>query len=84
MKLTKKAAVKLLDHTPIAYLLSTELTPCNLEKGFRRFVPHTIRDYNQFSTPEKENAHRDSLQSFAFILLQISLLSGIVNKRLLK
>jgi len=39
MKLTKKAAVKLSDHTPIAYLLSTSLASCHLKNGFRRFVP---------------------------------------------
>jgi len=40
MKLTKKAAVKLSDHTPIACLLSTSLASCNLKNGFRHFVPH--------------------------------------------
>jgi len=37
MKLMKKAAVKLSDHTQITYLLSTSLTSCNLKNGFRRF-----------------------------------------------
>jgi len=58
MKLTKKAAVKLFDHTPITYWLSREPASCNLENEFRHFVPHVIHSYNQFSTPEKENAHR--------------------------
>ena len=84
MKPMKKAVVKVFDHTPIRYLLSTELASCNLENGFRRFVPHIIRNYNQLSTPEKENAHRHSLQSFALILLQKSFVSGIVKKRALK
>jgi len=39
MKLTKKAAVKFSDHTPVTYLLSTSLASCNLKSGFRRFVP---------------------------------------------
>jgi len=38
------------DHTPIAYLLSTSLTSCNLKHGFRRFVPQIMRNNNQFST----------------------------------
>jgi len=40
MKLTKKAAVKLSDHTHITCLLSTLLTSCNLNNEFRSFVPH--------------------------------------------
>jgi len=56
-------------HTAIIYLLSTSLASCNLKKGFRRFVPHIICNNDQFSTPEKENAHCHSLQSFALILL---------------
>jgi len=42
-----------------------------MENGFMRFVPRRpiIRNYNQFSTPEQENAHRHSLHSFALILL---------------
>jgi len=40
---TKKAAVKLSDHTPVTYLLSTSLAWCNLKNGFRRFLPHIIR-----------------------------------------
>jgi len=34
--------VKLYDHTPITYLLSTTLASCFLKNGFRRFVPHII------------------------------------------
>jgi len=75
MQLTKKAAVKLSDHTPITYLLSTSLASCNLKNGLRRFAPHIIRNNNQFSTPWKENAHGHSLQSFALILLPF--VSGI-------
>ena len=44
IKLTKKAAVKLFDHTPITYL-STSLASCNLKNGFRCFVPHIIRTW---------------------------------------
>jgi len=44
MKLTKTAVVKLSDHTPITYLFSTSLASCNLKSGFRRFVPHIMRD----------------------------------------
>jgi len=51
MKLTKKAAVKLSDHSHITYLLSTSLALCYLKNGFRRFVPHIIRNNNPFSTP---------------------------------
>ena len=51
MKLTKKAAVKLSDRSPITYLLSTSLASCNLKIGFRRFVPHVIRNNNQCSRP---------------------------------
>jgi len=121
MKVTKKAAVKFFDHTPIKYSLQarnqggeihprkffaplekcvghcsknlgpsqktlrpswcpklvtgliywvpTSLASCNLENGFRRFVSQIISNNNQFSTPEKENAHRHALQSFALILL---------------
>jgi len=65
----EEAAVKLSDHTPISYLLSTSLASCNLKNRFRRFVPHIICNNNQFSTPEKDNAHHHSLQSFAVILL---------------
>ena len=70
------------DHTPITYLLSTSLASCNLKNGFWRFVPHIICN-NQFSTPEKENAHHHSLQSFAPIHLYRSLVRGIVKKRAL-
>jgi len=31
MKLTKKAALQLSDHSPFTYLLSTTLTSCNLK-----------------------------------------------------
>jgi len=48
---TKKAAVKLFDFTPITYLLSTSLASCNVKNGFKRFVPHIIRNNHQFSTP---------------------------------
>jgi len=51
MKLTKEAAVKLSDHSPITYLLSTSPASCNRKIGFRRFVPHVIRNNNQFSRP---------------------------------
>jgi len=53
MKLTKKAAVKLSDHTPNTYLflLSASLASGNLKNGFRRFVPHILRNNNQFPTP---------------------------------
>jgi len=51
MKLRKKAAMKLSEHTHILYLLSTSLASCNLKIGFRRFVPHIIHNNNQFSTP---------------------------------
>ena len=54
---------------PITYLLSTSLASWNLKKGFRGFVPHIICNNNWFSTPEKENPHRHSLQTFALILL---------------
>jgi len=50
MKLTKKAAVKLSDHTPIAYLLSTSLASCNLKNGFRRFVPQL---YVKITNPQR-------------------------------
>jgi len=50
MKLMKKAAVKLFDLTPITYLLSTSLASCNLKNGFKRFVPHIIRNNHQSST----------------------------------
>jgi len=50
LKLTKKAAVKLSDHTHITYLWSTSLGLHNLKNEFRRFVPHMIRNNNQFST----------------------------------
>ena len=83
LKLTKKAAVKLSDHTPITYLWSTSQASFNRKNGFRRFVPHIICSKNQFSTPEKENAHRHSLQSFELILLLSSFVSGIVKKRAL-
>jgi len=83
LKLTKKAAVKLSDHTPITYLWSTSQASFNRKNGFRRFVPHIICSKNQFSTPEKENAHRHSLQSFELILLLNSFVSGIVKKRAL-
>jgi len=65
------------DRTPITYLLSTSLAACNLKNGFRRFVSHIICNNNQFSTPEKENAHRHSLQSFSLIPLCRSLVSSI-------
>jgi len=65
---TEKAAVKLSDHTPITYSLNSSLASCHLKNGFRRFVPHIICNNTQFSTPEKDNAHRHSLQSFALIL----------------
>ena len=78
VKLTKKAAVKLSDHTPIAYLWSTSLASFNLKNGFRCFVPQIICHNNQFSTPE--NAHRYSLQSFELILLLRSFVSRIVKK----
>jgi len=42
----KKAAVKLFDYTPITYLWSTSVTLYNLKNGFRRFVPHLIRNNN--------------------------------------
>ena len=71
------------DHTPITYLWSISLASCNLKNGFRRFVPHIICNNNQFSTPEKENAHRLSLQSFELLLLLRSFVSGIVKKRAL-
>ena len=45
MKLTKKAEVKLFDHTPITYVLSTSLASCNLKNVFRRFVPHIKRTW---------------------------------------
>jgi len=45
----EKAAVKLYDHTPITYLLSTSLASCNLKIRLRRFVSHIIRHNNQFS-----------------------------------
>jgi len=44
MKLTLKEALKVYHHTPIIYLLSTSLASCNLKNGFRRFVPHIIRN----------------------------------------
>jgi len=37
MTLTKKAAVKLSDHTPITYLSSTSLASCNLKNGIQAF-----------------------------------------------
>jgi len=37
-----------------------------------RFVAHIIRSNNQVSTPQKENAHRPSLQSSALLLYQES------------
>jgi len=52
-KTNEMAAVKLPDHTPIAYLLSTSLVSCMLKNGFRRFVPLIIRSNNQFSTSLK-------------------------------
>ena len=58
MKLTKKAAVKLSDHTPIIYLLSTWLASCNLKNGLKRFIPQIIRNNDQFSAPWKENAQK--------------------------
>ena len=75
--------MKLSDHTPIAYLWSISLASCNLKNWFRRFVPHITCNNNQFSTPEKENAHRLSLQSFELLLLLRSFVSGIVKKRAL-
>jgi len=51
MKLTKKAAVKLSDHTLIAYLLNTSLASCNLENGFRRFVPQL---YVTITNPQRQ------------------------------
>jgi len=42
MEPTKKASVKLSDHTPIIYLLSTSLASWNLKNWFRRFVPHIM------------------------------------------
>ena len=56
------------------------LASCNLTNGFRRFVPRNVHNNNQFSTSWKENAHCHSLQSFALILLQRSVASGIVRK----
>ena len=58
MKLTKKAAVKLSDHTPIIYLLSTWQASCNLKNGLKRFIPQIIRNNDQFSTPWKQNAQK--------------------------
>jgi len=72
----KKAAVKKSDHTPNTYLLSTSLASCNPKIGFKRFVPHIIRNNNPLSTPYKENALRHSLQSLALILLERPFVSG--------
>ena len=44
--------MKLSDHTHIAYLLNTSLASCNLKNGFRRFVPHIIRNNNQIWSSE--------------------------------
>ena len=63
----KKAAVKSSDHIPITYLWSTSLASCILKNGFRCFVPHIICNNNQFSTPERENAHRRSLRAHSSI-----------------
>jgi len=57
--------------------------PPLLRHWVRRFVPHILRNDNQFSTPLKEYTYRHSLQSFALILLQRSFVSGIVRKRAL-
>jgi len=46
----EKAGLKSSSHTPITYLLSTSLTSCNLKNGFRRFVPHIVRNNNQCSS----------------------------------
>jgi len=46
MKLTKKAVVKLSDHTHITYLLSTSQASCNLKNEFRRFAPHITHNHN--------------------------------------
>jgi len=51
MKLTKHEEVKLFDHTLITNLLSTSLASYNLKNGFKRLVPHIVRNNNQFSTP---------------------------------
>jgi len=67
MKLTKKAAVKLSDHTPITYLLSTSMASCNLHNGFRRFVPHVIRNNNNSQRHKKRMliaSHFNPLRSF--------------------
>jgi len=69
MKLTKKAAVKLSDHTPLTYLLSTSLALCNLKNGFRVFFHTLYVKRTNSQRHKKENAHRHSLQSFALILL---------------
>jgi len=58
-------------HTPVTYLLNISLASCHLKNGFRRFVRHIICNNNQSSTPEKENAHHHSLQSFALIPLDV-------------
>jgi len=42
MKLTKKAAVKLSDHTPITHLLSTSLASCKPEKIDSGVLFHTF------------------------------------------
>jgi len=69
MKLTKKAAVKLSDHTPITYLLSSSMASCrpNLNNGFRRFVPHIIRNNNNSQRHKKRMlivSHFNPLRSF--------------------
>ena len=37
-------------HTPITYLLSISLASCNLKNRFRRFVPHVMEQYYEFTS----------------------------------
>jgi len=53
MKLTKKASIRLSDHNPIIYLLSTTLASCNLKNGFKRFVPNVTRNNDLFLRHKK-------------------------------
>jgi len=66
MKLTKKAVVKLSDHTPITYLLSSSVpvASCHLQNGFRRFVPQMRNILNATKREYSYAIHFNPLHSF--------------------
>jgi len=61
MKLTKKVAVKLSDHTHVAYLSITSLATRKMKNGFRRFV-HTF-----YVTITSSQRHKKRMHSFQSI-----------------